>query len=163
MFICVFQAPRRPPKEGKQKHLFTPLLSRRDLEGGSVLGAMIPLEMALHSNRCRGQLVRGALSLCVIVCFCDRRAHDAESERCKARRADMSHFQERGAPLLLFFFSFARDGCALLRVTCGSRYCLPEAGKAGNPVTVAWLTCNALEYPLPPSLPPARFCFVCCL
>lgn len=50
MFICVFQAPRRPPKEGKQKHLFTLLLSRRDLEGGSVLGAAIPLEMVLDSH-----------------------------------------------------------------------------------------------------------------
>ena len=32
MFICVFQASCRLQKGSKQKHLFTPLLSRRDLE-----------------------------------------------------------------------------------------------------------------------------------
>lgn len=47
MFICVFQASRRLRKEGKQKHLFTPLLSRGDLEGGSVLGPTIPLKWAM--------------------------------------------------------------------------------------------------------------------
>lgn len=42
MFICMFEASCRLQKESKQKHLFTPLLSRRDLEGGSALGTAIP-------------------------------------------------------------------------------------------------------------------------
>lgn len=101
MFICVFQAPRRPPKEGKQKHLFTPLLSRRDLEGGSVFGAAIPLEKAPDSLQCRGQLVHGALSVCVIVCYCDRRAHDGDSERSKAHRQEARSGTE-SSPFAIF-------------------------------------------------------------
>lgn len=80
---------------------------------------------------------------------------EPKTERASApKRADMNRFQERRAPLLLFFF--ARVGCALLCVTCGLRCCLVKAGKAGNPVNVAWLICNAVEYPLPP----ARFFFL---
>lgn len=110
MFICAFQAPHRPPKEGKQKHLFTPLLSRRDLEGGSVLGAVISLEMALHSHQCRDQLVRGALSLCVIVCFCDGRADDGESERSKARKHESLSGTES--------FAFAVFSLLVMAVRC---------------------------------------------
>lgn len=103
MFICVFQAPRRPPKEGKQKHLFTPLLSRRDLEGGSVLGAAIPLEMALDSHQCRGQLLLSAPPLCAIMCFCDGEDCDQGSE-CSKDNTNLSRS-------FLFFPLF---GCGLL-------------------------------------------------
>lgn len=45
--LCLSSFPVASEKEGKQKHLFTPLLSRGDLEGGSVLGPTIPLKWAM--------------------------------------------------------------------------------------------------------------------
>lgn len=65
LFSCSFvsfKPPRRLQKEGKQKHLFTPLLSRGDLEGGSVLSTGILFKWAMiHTSP---QPIGSGLCLC---------------------------------------------------------------------------------------------------
>lgn len=61
--LCLFKLPVASLKEGKQKRLFTPLLSRRDLEGGSVLSTAILFKRAvIHTSL---QPIGSGLCLCV--------------------------------------------------------------------------------------------------
>lgn len=104
MFICVFQASRHLQKEGRQKHLFTPLLSRRDLEGGSVLSTAIllngPWFTQVHS-----QLVQG----CVFVSICDRKEDDRELFGCEGSRrgVEIAHFNEDELQFAAFIMTWS--------------------------------------------------------
>lgn len=86
-----FKLPRRPRKEGKQKHLFTPLLSRRDLEGGSVLRRSDSFLNGPRFTPVHSQLVRGVLCLCV--CVCDGKADDGELFKASGS-VNMKRFEE---------------------------------------------------------------------
>lgn len=129
LFSCSFvsfQASRRLLKEGKQKRLFTPLLSRRDLEGGSVLSTAILFKRAvIHTSP--PPIGSG-------LCLCARpereRGETAESSPGSRVEMEMAHFNSvcslyRGQP-----------GAA---VTCErSRLGTPSQGLAEgcNPITL---------------------------
>lgn len=68
LFSCSFvsfKPPVTPQKSGKQKRLFTPLLGRRDLEGGSELSTVLLLN-ELWFTPFRSQLVQ----VCIFVYVC---------------------------------------------------------------------------------------------
>lgn len=106
-----FKLPRRPRKEGKQKHLFTPLLSRRDLKGGSVLRCSDSFLNGPRFTPVHSQLVRGVLRLCV--CVCDGKAGNGELFKASGS-ANLKRFEEGELHFMIFLVMAACVECVVV-------------------------------------------------
>lgn len=134
-----FKLPHRPRKEGKQRHLFTPLLSRRDLEGGSVLRHSDSFLNGPRFTPVHSQLVRGVLRLCV--CVCDGKADDGELFKA-SRSVNMKRFEEGELHFIISSVMAACVECVVVlqRLSPGS---CPDSGNTfsraadgRNPITL---------------------------